>query len=54
MSFHVTSPEKQHPATVLFRERTPKRSRRHQFDLYTVGLWVVVMVVSYLLVREIV
>lgn len=54
MSFHVVESDKPHPSTVLFRERAPKRSTRHQFDLYGVGLWVVLLVVGYLLFREIV
>lgn len=57
MSFHVVESDKLHPSTALFRERAPKRSTRHQFDLYGVGLWVVwvvLLVVGYLLFREIV
>lgn len=54
MSFHVVRPDKPHPSTVLFRERAPKRSTRYQFNLYDVGIWVVLLVVGYLLFREIV
>lgn len=54
MSFHVVESDKPHPSTALFRERAPKSSTRHQFDLYGVGLWVVLLVVGYLLFREIV